>query len=149
LQFTCVWIEISNHYNQRQIVDSVGQIVRKWASPFPSALGPININLSLFNLTPANGVTQDCMNSNSHRLLLGAMSFILYFDHMIPLNSVCDIFLQLTDQPIKDPETNIRLAWAAVKLKNRRMVGLCRYFEATCTCTTQQRWEILNSLKNS
>jgi hypothetical protein len=77
------------------------------------------------------------------------MSFILYCDHTIPLNSVCDIFLQLTDKPIKDPETNIRLAWGAVTLGNRLLVGLCRCFEATCTCATQQTGEILNSLKNS
>ena len=53
--------QISNHCSQLQIVDIVGQIVRKWAlegpSPFPIALGPIDDNLSLFNLNPANGVT--------------------------------------------------------------------------------------------
>jgi hypothetical protein len=77
------------------------------------------------------------------------MSFILYCDHTVPLNSVCDIFLQLTGQPIKNSETNIRLAWAAVTLGKRLLVGLCRCFEATCTCATQQTGEILNSLKNS
>jgi len=76
------------------------------------------------------------------------MSFILYCDHTIPLNSVCDIFLQLTDKPIKDPETNIRLAWGAVTLGNRLLVGLRRCFKASCTCATQQTAEILNSLKN-
>jgi len=145
--------QISNHCNQQQIVDSVSQIVRKWAlegpSPFPIALGPIDDNLSLLNLTPANRETQDCIDSTSHRLLLGAMSFILYCDHTVPLNSVCDIFLQLTDQSIKNSETNIRLAWAAVTLGNRLLVGLCRCFEATCTCATQQTILILNSLKNS
>jgi len=48
--------QISNHCNQQQIVDSVGQIVRKWAiegpSPFPIALGPIDDDLTLFYLTP-------------------------------------------------------------------------------------------------
>jgi len=145
--------QISNYCNQQQIVDSVSQIVRKWAhegpNPFPIALGPIDDELSLFNLTPENGETQDCIDSTSHRLLLGAMSFILYCDHTVPLNSVCDIFLQLTDQAIKNPETNIRLAWAAVTLGNRLLVGLCRCFEATCSCATQQTGEILNSLKNS
>jgi len=77
------------------------------------------------------------------------MSIILYFDHKISLNSVCDIYLQLTDQAIKNPETNIRLAWAAVTLGNRLLVGLCRCFEATCTCATQKTGEILSSLKNS
>jgi len=50
--------QISDHCRQQQIVDSVDQIVRKWAlegpSPFPIALGPIDDNVSLFNLTPAN-----------------------------------------------------------------------------------------------
>jgi hypothetical protein len=145
--------QISNHCNQQQIVDSVNQIVRKWAlegpSTFPIALGPIDDESSLFNPTPANGETQDCIDSTSHRLVLGAMSFIVYCDHTVPLNSVCDIFLQLTDQSIKNPETNIRLAWAAVTLGNQLLVGLCRCFEATCTCATQQTGDILNSLKNS
>ena len=114
-------------------MDSVGQIVRKWAneglSPFPIALGPIADKLTLLNLTPTNGVTQECIDSIPHRLLLGAMSIILYFDHTVPLNSVCDIYLQLTDQAIKNPEINIRLAWAAVTLGNRLLVGLCRCFE--------------------
>jgi len=77
------------------------------------------------------------------------MSIILYCDHTVPLNSVCDIYLQLTDQAIKNPETNIRLAWAAVTLGNRLLVGLCRCFEAPCTCATQKTGEILNFLKNS
>jgi len=145
--------QISNHCSQQQIVDSVGQIVRKWAnegpSPFPIALGPIDDKLTLFNLTPTNGVTQECIDSIPHRLLLGAMSIILYCDHTVPLNSVCDIYLQLTDQAIKNPETNIRLAWAAVTLENRFLVGLCRCFEAKCTCATQRTGEILSSLKNS
>jgi len=107
--------QISNHCSQQQIVDSVGQILRRWTrgglSPFPIALGPIDEILSLFNLTPANGVTQECVDSNAHRLLLGAMSFILYCDQEIPLTSVCDIFFQLIDTPSTDPKTNIRLAW--------------------------------------
>ena len=145
--------QISNHCNQQQIVDSVGQIDRKWANegpnPFPIALGPIDDKLSLFNLTPANGETQDCIDSIPHRLLLGAMCIILYCDHTVPLNSVCDIYLQLTDKAIKNPETNIRLAWAAVTLRNRLLVGLCRCFEDICTCATQRTGEIFSSLKNS
>ena len=74
--------QISNHCNQQQIVNSVGQIVRKWANegpnPFPIALGPIDDKLSLFNLTPANGETKECIDSTPQRLLLGAMSIILY-----------------------------------------------------------------------
>jgi len=145
--------QISNHCSQQQIVNRVGQIVRKWANegpnPFPIALGPIDDNLSLFNLTRAKGETQDCIDSTPHRLLLGAMSIILYCDHTDPLHSICDIYLQLTDQAIQYPETKIRLAWAAVTLGNRLLVGLFRYFEATCTCATQKTGEILNSLKNS
>jgi len=145
--------QISNHCNQQQIVDSVGQIVRKWANegpnPFPIALGPIDDKLSLFNLTPANGETKDCIDSTPQRLLLGAVSIILYCDYAVPLNSVCDIYLQITDQAIKNPETNIRLAWAAVTLGNRLLVGLCRCFEAIHTCATQKTGKILSSLKNS
>jgi len=77
------------------------------------------------------------------------MSFILYCDLAIPLNSVCDIFLQLIDTPIRDLATNIRLAWATVTLENWLLVGLCHCFEDTCTCATQQTKEILNSLKDS
>jgi len=77
------------------------------------------------------------------------MSIIFYCDHTIPLNSVCNIYLQLIDQAIRNPETNVRLAWAAVTLGNRLLVGLCQCFEATCTCDTQKTGEILSSLKNS
>jgi len=77
------------------------------------------------------------------------MSIILYCDHTVPLNSVWDIYLQLTDQAIKNPETNIQLAWAAVTLGSRLLAGLCRCFEAICTCATQRTGEILSSLKNS
>jgi len=145
--------QISNHCSQRQIVDSVCQIIRKWtndgSSPFPIALGPIDTNLSFFNLTPTSGETQKCVDSISHRLLLGSMSFILFCDHAIPLNSIGDIFLQLIDTPIRDLATNIRLAWAAATLGNWLLVGLCHCSEATCTCATQQTKEILNSLKDS
>jgi len=95
--------QISNHCNQQQIVDSAGQIVRKWANegpnPFPIALGLVDDNLSLFNLKPTNGETQDCLDSIPHRLLLGAMSIILYCDHTIALKSVCVIYFQLKDHP--------------------------------------------------
>jgi len=120
--------QISNHWNQQQIVDSVGQIVRKWAiegpSPFPISLGPIDDDLTLFNLNPKEGATQECIDSTPHRLLLGAMSIILYCDHTVSLESVCDIYFNLTEQAITNPETNIRLAWAAVTLGNRLLVGV-------------------------
>jgi len=77
------------------------------------------------------------------------MSFILYCDHTIPLNSVCDIFVQLIDRPITEPDTNIRLAWGAVTLGNRPLVGLCRCLKPPCICATQQTAEILKSLKTS
>ena len=84
--------QISNHCNQQQIVDSVGQIVRKWATeghnPFPIVLGQIDDHLSLFNLKPTNGDTQDCPDSIPHRLLIGAISIILCCDHTISLNTV-------------------------------------------------------------
>ena len=134
-------------------MDSVGQIVRKWANegprPLPIALGPIDDKLTLFNPTLTNGVTQECIDSIPHRLLLEAMSIILYCDHTLPLNSVCDIYLQLTDQAINNPETNIQLAWAAVTLGNKLLVGLCRCFEAKRTCATQRTGEILSFLKSS
>ena len=122
--------QISNHTAQQQIIDSVGQIVRKWAveglSPFPIPLGPIDDDLTLVNLNPTDGVTQECMDSTPHRLLIGAMAIILYCDHTVPLGSICDIYLNLTEKAITTPETNIRLAWAAVTLGNRFLVGLCR-----------------------
>ena len=45
---------------------------------------------------------------------------------LIPLNTVCDFYFQLTDQAIRNSETNIQLAWAAVTLGDRLLVGLCR-----------------------
>ena len=51
--------QTSNHCNQAQIQDSVCRIIRTWAdegaSPFPIFLGPIEVNLILFNLTPTKG----------------------------------------------------------------------------------------------
>jgi len=121
---------ISNHTSQQHIIDIVGQIVRNWAvegpSPFPITLGPIDDDLTLFSLNPKDGVTQECMDSTSHRFLIGAIAIILYCDHTVPLGSICDIYFNLTEKAITTPETNIRLAWAAVTLGNRFLVGLCR-----------------------
>ena len=145
--------QISNHNAQQQIIDSVGQIVRKWAvegpSPFPILLGPIDDELTLFNLNPTDGVTQECMDSTPHRLLIGAMAIILYCDHTVTLNSICDIYLNLTEKAILTPATNIRLALAAVTLGNRLLVGLCRCFEEPCTCASQKTVDTLKFLKNS
>jgi len=58
-------------------------------------------------------------------------------------------YYNIIDTSINDPETNIRLAWEAVTLGNKLLVGLCRCFEPSCTCATQQMAEILNSLKTS
>jgi len=128
-------------------------LLKQWArdlsQPLPHRPGAINDQLSLFNLKPTNGDTQDCLDSIPHRLLIGAMSIILYCDHTIPLNSVCDTYIQLIDQAIWNPETNIRLAWAAVTLGNRLLVGLCQCLQATCTSATQKTGESLSSLKNS
>ena len=68
--------------------------------------------------------------------------------HTIPLNTIIDIYIQLTDQAIRNTETNIRLAWAAVTLGNRLLVGLCHCFQNACTCATQKTSETLNFLKN-
>jgi len=145
--------QISNHCSQLQIVNSVIQIVKRWSlsgpSPFPIALGPIDEKLSLFNLNPVNGATQDCSDSTDHRLLIGAMSFILFCDHAIPLHSVSDIFLQLIEKAVTEPDTNIRLAWGAVTLGNRLLVGLCQCLKTPCTCVTRQTIEILTSLKTT
>jgi len=50
--------QISNHCSQKQIVDSVTQIVRAWShtgpSPFPIFLGPIDNKMSLFNPNTAD-----------------------------------------------------------------------------------------------
>jgi len=77
------------------------------------------------------------------------MSFILYCDHTIPLHSVSDIFLQLTEKAITKPDTNIRLAWGAVTLGNRLLVSLCQCLKTPCTCATHQTTEILKSLKTT
>ena len=76
------------------------------------------------------------------------MSIILFCDHTIPLNTVCDIYIPLIDQAIQNPESNIRLAWEAVTLGNRLLVGLCQCFQTPCTCATQKTSETLSSFKN-
>jgi len=145
--------QISNHCNQQQIRESVCQIIRRWAndgaSPFPIALGPIDSDLTLFNLSPTKGVTQECVDSTSHRILLGSMSFILSCEQELPLNNVCEIFFQLIDTPIQDPATNIFLAWAAAQLGTWLLVGLCHCSDDNCSCTTQLTKETLLSLKDS
>jgi len=145
--------QISNHCHQRQIIESVCQIIRKWihdgVSPFPIVLVPLDSELPLFNLSPTKGETQECGDSISHRLLRGSMSFILFCDHTIPLNSVCDIFFQLIEAPIQDPATNIRLAWAAATLGTWLLVGLCQCPDDNCSCATQHIKEFLHTLKES
>ena len=120
--------QISNRCNQQQIRESVCQIIRKWAndgaSPFPISLGPIESDLTLFNLSPTMGVTQECVDCTPHKILLGSMSFILYCEQELSLNSVCEIFFQLIEAPIRDPATNIRLAWAAAQLGTWLLVGV-------------------------
>jgi len=77
------------------------------------------------------------------------MSFILYCDHTIPLHSVRDIFLSLIEKVITNLDTNIRLAWGAVTLGNRLLVGLCQCLKTPCTCATRQTTDILTSLKTT
>jgi len=145
--------QISNHCSQRQIVDSVTQIVRSWSlsgpSPFPISLGPIDDKISLFHPNTVNVETQECTDSTDHRLLIGAMSFILYCDHTISLQSVSDIFMQLIERAITKLDTNIRLAWGAVTLGNRLLVGLCQCLQNPCTCATRHTTEILTFLKTT
>ena len=145
--------QISNHCSQRQIVDSVLQIVKSWSlsgpSPFPIALGPIDDKLSPFHPNPVNVETQDCTDSTDHRLLIGAMSFMLYCDYTTPLLSVSDIFLQLIEKAIPKPDTNIRLTWGAVTLGNWLLVGLCQCLKTPCTCATRQTTDTLTFLKTS
>jgi len=114
----------------------------------PITLGPLAATL-LFKLNPTDGVTQECTDSTQHRLLTCAMAFILYCDHTVPLESICDIHLKLTEEAITTPETNIPLAWAAATLGNRLHVGLCLCFQEPCACATQQMAETLTFLTNS
>ena len=82
--------------------------------------------MSLFHPNTANIEKQECTDSIDHRLLIGATSFILYCDHIISLQNVSDIFMQLIEKAIIEPDTNIRLAWGAVTLGNKLSVGLCQ-----------------------
>ena len=121
--------QISNHCNSALIEGSVCKIIRTWAddgdSPLLISLGPIELDLSLFNLNPTKGKTQECVDSPSHRLLLGAMSFILNLEPGLSVDSACEIYHQLVMNPIQDPTTNIRLAWAAARLMTWLLLGLC------------------------
>ena len=145
--------QISNHCSQKQIVDSVTQIVRTWShtgpSPFPILLGPIDNKMSLFNPNTADAEKQECTDSNDHRLLIGAMSFIFYCDHTLSLQIVGDIFMQLIEKAIIKPDTNIRLAWGAVTLGNKLSVGLCQCLQTPCTCTTRRTTDTLSFLKTT
>jgi len=167
--------QTSNHCNQQQIQESVCQIIRKWAdegvSPFPislgpiesdltlfnlaptkgeiHSLGPIESDLTLFNLAPTKGEIHECVDSTSHRILLGSMSFILYCEPGLALNSVCDIYFRLAENPIQDPATNIRLAWAAAQLGTWLLSGLCKCSDAVCSCATPLTKETLLYLQES
>ena len=77
------------------------------------------------------------------------MSFILYCDHTISLQSVSDIFLQSIDKAITKPDTNIRLAWGAVTLGNWLLVGLCQCLKTPCICATRHTIDILTFLKTT
>jgi len=145
--------QISNHCNPSLIEESVCKIIRTWAdecdSPFPIPLGPIERDLSLFNLTPTTGKTQDCADSPSHRLLLGAMSFILNLEPGLSVNSACEIYHQLVMNPIQDPLTNIRLAWAAARLMAWLLLGLCQCSDNTCYCASSLTKETLHHLEDA
>jgi len=145
--------QTSNFCDQQQIRESVCKIIRKWAdegaSPFPISLGPIESDLTLFNLAPTKGETQECVDSSSHRLLLGAMSFILYCEPGLSLDSACDIYHRLVMTPIQDPTTNIRLAWAAAQLMTWLLSGLCRCSDDTCSCANPLTKETLLYLQEA
>ena len=103
--------QTSNHCKPALIEESVCKIIRTWVdegdSPLPISLGPIELDLSLFNLYTTKGKTQECVDSPSHRLLLGAMSFILNLEPGLSIDSACAIYYQLVMNPIQDPTTNI------------------------------------------
>jgi len=145
--------QTSNHCNQQQIRESVCQIIRNWAdegaSPFPISLGPIESDLILFNLSATKGEIQECADFTSHRILLASMSFLLYCEQELSLNSVCDIFFQLVEDPVQDPATNIRLAWAAAQLGTWLLSGLCHCSDDRCSCANQLTKETLLYLQES
>jgi len=145
--------QISNHCNPALIEESVCKIIRTWVddcdSPFPNPLGPIERDLTLFNLTPTKGKTQECVDSPSHRLLLGAMSFILNLEPGLSVNSACEIYHQLVMNPIQDPLTNIRLAWAAARLMAWLLLGLCQCSNTTCSCASPLTRETLHHLEDA
>ena len=82
-------------------------------------------------------------------LLIGAMSFILYCDHIISLQNVSDIFMQLIEKAIIEPDTNIRLAWGAVTLGNKLLVGLCQCLQTPCTSASRRTTATLFFLKTT
>jgi len=142
--------QISNHCKPALIQDSVCKLIRTWAdegvSPFPISLGPIELDLNLFNLHPTTGTTQECGDSPSHKLLLGAMSFILNLEPGLSIDSACAIYYQLVMDPIQDPTTNIRLSWAAARLMTLLLLGLCSCSSPTCYCASTRTTETLRYL---
>ena len=145
--------QLSNNCLPTLIEDSVCEIIRTWAadgdSPFPIPLGPIERDLSLFNLTPTKGKTQECGDSTSHRLLLGAMSFILNLEPGLSVGSVCEIYHRIVMDHILDPLTNIRLAWAATRLVAWLLLGLCHCSTTTCSCPNSLPRETLRHLEDA
>ena len=65
------------------------------------------------------------------------------------MNGVCDIFFRLVDDPIQDPATNIRLAWAAAQLGTWLLSGLCHCSDDRCSCANQLTKETLLYLQES
>jgi len=142
--------QTSNHCKSALIEESVCKIIRTWVddgdSPLPISLGPIERDLSLFNLNPTKGKTQECVDSPSHRLLLGAMSFIFNLEPGLSVDSACEIYHRLVMNPIQDPTTNIRLAWAAARLMTWLLLGLCHCSSTTCSCANTRTRETLRHL---
>ena len=57
--------------------------------------------------------------------------------------------MQLIEKAITKLDTNIRLAWGAVTLGNKLLVGLCQCLQTPCTCATRHTTEILTFLKTT
>jgi len=135
--------QTSNFCDPEQIRDSVCKIIRNWVddgtSTFPIFLGPIELDQTLFNLAPTKGQTQECVDSPSHRLLLGVMSFILYLEPGLSMDSTCEIYHRLVMNPIQDPSTNIRLPWTAAQLMTLLISGLCHCSNDICSCANTQK----------
>jgi len=77
------------------------------------------------------------------------MSFILNCEQGLSIDSACDIYHRLIMNPIQDPTTNIRLAWAAAQLMIWLLLGLCSCSDDTCSCANPLTKETLLYLRGA